>query len=86
MEEPTRHDICSQRNADFTSSFTGDRGARVLAYLSKYCLEKDCTFDPNSGRKSDFNQGARSVILEIRHWLDIDLTKIEKDEKCQTQD
>jgi len=50
-----------------------------LDYLSKFCLEHDCTFDRTSARKSDFNQGARSVILEIRHWLDMDITKLEKD-------
>lgn len=79
MAEESYYDICIQRNSDFLNTFTGDRGARVLEYLSKYCLEKDCTFDKSSARKSDFNQGARSVILEIRHWLDMDINKLEKD-------
>jgi len=86
MEEKTLYDIYSQRNADFRFAFTGDRGERVLEFLSEYCLEKDCTFDRDSGRMSAFNEGARSVILEIRHWLDIDLTQFEKDEKCQNKD
>ena len=86
MEEPTLHDIYTQRNGDFRYSFAGDRGERVLKFLSTYCLENGCAFDEESARKTDFNLGARSVILEIRHWLDIDLTKFEKDETCQNQD
>jgi hypothetical protein len=79
MAEPTRYEIYVQRNSDFLHTFNGDRGERVYKYLSKFCLEKACTFDKNSARKSDFNQGARSVILEIRHWLDMDISKLEKD-------
>ena len=78
-KEQTRYEIVIQRNSDFLNTFTGDRGERVLAYLSKFCLEKDCTFVKDSARKSDFNEGARSVILEIRHWLDMDISKLEKD-------
>lgn len=80
MTERTRYDIVRQRNSDFLNTFeSGESQKRVLSYLSKYCLENSCTFDKDSARKSDFNQGARSVILEIRHWLDIDLSKLEKD-------
>ncbi len=79
MAEQTRYEIIIQRNSDFLHTFTGDRGSRTLKYISEYCLETDCTFDKNSARKSDFNQGARSVILEIRHWLDMDISKLEKD-------
>ena len=75
----SRYDIVRQRNSDFLNTFTGQYGEPVLKYLSKYCLENTCTFDKNSARKSDFNQGARSVILEIRHWLDMDISKLEED-------
>ncbi|GAI20233.1 unnamed protein product, partial [marine sediment metagenome] len=68
----------TQKINDFNFAFTGERGERVLKEIAKYCLENDCTFDKESGRKSDFNQGARSVILEIRHWLDMDITKLNK--------
>jgi len=77
--ELTRYEILKQRNGDFIETFTGERQERVLAYLSKFCLENDCTFDRNSARKTDFNQGARSIILEIRHWLNMDMSKINKD-------
>ncbi len=73
------NDMARQMNSDFLHAFTGDRGERVLEHLSKYCLENSSTFDKNSGRNSDFNEGARSVILEIRHWLDMDISKLEKD-------
>jgi hypothetical protein len=78
MEE-SRYEIYVQRHSDFVNTFTGDRQKRVLDYISKFCLENDCTFDRDSARKSDFNQGARAVILEIRRWLDMDISKIEKD-------
>ena len=79
MAEQTRYEKTIQRNSDFLNTFSSQHGKPVLDYLSKFCLEHDCTFDRDSARKSDFNQGARSVILEIRHWLDMDITKLEKD-------
>ncbi len=79
MTEQTRYEICVQRNSDFLNTFVGERGQRTLVYISKFCLEKECTFDKKSARMSDFNQGARAVILEIRHWLDMDISKLEKE-------
>ena len=76
MEEKTQYDIYVQRNSDFLSTFGSAMGKRSLEYISDFCLEHDCTFDEKSARKSDFNQGARSVILEIRHWLDMDISKL----------
>lgn len=78
-KELTREEVYRQNNADFLHAFSGPHGKRVLAELSKFCLEKRGTFVEDSGRKSDYNEGARSVILEIRRWLDIDLTKLEKE-------
>lgn len=78
MAEMTREEILKQRNADFLHSFSGPHGERVLTYLSRFCLEHQSTFVEVSERKSSFNEGARSVILEIRHWLDIDITKLKE--------
>ncbi len=86
MAEQTREEIVRQRNSDFLYTFTGDRNERVLAYLSIFCLEKDCTFVTGDVHKSSYNQGVRRVILEIRHWLDMDITKLEKEQTCQNQD
>ena len=80
MDEPTQHEITIQRNSDFLHTFTGDRGARTLTHLSDICYENYSTFDINSARKSDFNEGARSVILEIRHWLELDIAKLDNNE------
>jgi len=79
MAEQTRYEIVVQRNGDFIDTFTGIRQERTLAYLSKFCLEKRCTFDKDSDRWTSFNEGKRAVILEIRHWLDMDMSKLEKD-------
>lgn len=45
------------------------KGKRVLGDLSKFCLENFDIFDVNSGRKTDFNLGANSVIRHIRYML-----------------
>ena len=80
MSEQTRYEIVVQRNSDFMNVFlSDDRGKRVLDYLSKFCLENKDTFVPDDVQKSTYNQGARRVILEIRHWLDIDISKLEKE-------
>lgn len=67
--EKTREQIIEERANNFLHSFSGIHGEGTLEFLSKFCLENRSTFVENSGRKSDFNEGARSVILEIRHWL-----------------
>ena len=45
------------------------KGKRVLDDLSWFCLENRDIFDVNSGRKTDFNLGANSVIRHIRYML-----------------
>jgi len=77
--EQTREEIHRQRNADFLHSFSGPHGEGTLTHLSRFCLEHRSTFVEASGRKSDFNEGARSVILEIRRWLDMDINKLNKE-------
>ncbi len=77
--EQTIEDIKRQRNSDFLHSFSGPHGEETLKHLSRFCLEHRSTFIENSARKSDFNEGARSVILEIRRWLDMDISKLEKE-------
>ena len=78
--EQTRDEIIQQRVSDFMHSFQSGPGLRTLKYLSIFCLENESTYVEGSGRKSDFNEGARSVILEIRHWLEYDLTKLGKEQ------
>lgn len=78
-EELTREEIIEQRVADFKHGFSGPHGERNYKFLSRFCLEHESTFVEDSGSKSDFNEGARSVILEIRHWLDYDLDKLDKE-------
>ena len=77
--EQTREEIGQQRVTDFKHSFESGPGKRVDEHLSRFCLEHRSTFVEDSGRKSDFNEGARSVILEIRRWLNFDLTKLNKE-------
>ncbi len=86
MAEQTREEIVRQRNSDFLYTFTGVRNERVLAYLSLFCLEKDCTFVTGDVHKSSYNQGVRRVMLEIRHWLDMDITKLEQNEKVEDEE
>ncbi len=79
MEEKTREQIVTERVSDFQHSFQSGPGKRTLEKLSKFCLEKKGTFVEDSERKSSYNEGARSVILEIRRWLEYDLTKLRKE-------
>ncbi len=68
-----------QRNSDFLQIFSGSpQGIRIYDYLSKFCLKNECTFDKDSARKSDFNAGARAVILEIDYWLEYDLSVLDE--------
>ena len=78
-EEEKAKATITQRVSDFQNAFMSNHGTGALDYLSKFCMEHDCTFVTDSDRKSAFNEGARSVILEIRHWLDFDLSKLEKE-------
>ena len=68
-----------QKNGDFLDTFGSERGIRTLGYISDFCLEHDCTFVTGDAHKSSYNQGIRRVILEIRHWLDMDISKLEKE-------
>ncbi len=74
MEEKTREQKIEERVSDFKQSFESGPGMRTYKYLSNFCLENRCTYVEGSD-KSAFNEGARSVILEIRHWLDYNLMK-----------
>ncbi len=73
------NDKIKQRNSDFLQTFSGSpQGERTYDFLSKFCLKNECTFDRDSARKSDFNAGARAVILEIDYWLEYDLSTLEE--------
>ncbi len=76
--EQSREEIQNQRVCDFKHAFGGPNGERVRIYLSRFCLEEQSTFDEDSARKSDFNEGARSVILEINRWINLDVTKLKE--------
>ncbi len=79
MAEQTENDKIKQRNSDFLQTFSGSaQGKRVYDFLAKGCFKKECTFNKDSARKSDFNAGARSVILEIDSWLEFDLSTLEE--------
>lgn len=64
---------------DFKHSFETPGGKRTYKHLSDFCLEHESTFIVDSERKSSFNEGARAVILEIRRWLDYDLTNLNQE-------
>lgn len=55
--------------ADFRNIFSDESGRRVLKHLGRFCLEDRTTFVENEPYKTAFNEGARSVILEIKRKL-----------------
>lgn len=84
--EPTRDDkravlraelrqALEERVSDFKHVFGTGPGKRVYKYLAQFCFENRSTFDASSQSTCNFNEGSRFVILEIRKWLDFDLTK-----------
>ena len=77
MAEEELQEALEQRVADFKRSFELSPGKRngTYEYLSKFCFENQSTFDASSQITSNFNEGSRFVILEIKKWLEFDLTK-----------
>lgn len=75
MPEEELQEALEQRVVDFKHSFETPSGKRVYEYLSKFCFENQSTFDASSQSTSSFNEGSRFVILEIKKWLEFDLTK-----------
>ncbi len=83
--EQTENEKIKQRNSDFLQVFRGSpQGERVYDYMSVFCLKKECTFDKDSARKSDFNMGSRAWQLEADFWLEYDLSTL--DETGETDD
>ncbi len=74
----TENEKIKLRNSDFLQIFRSSSGERVLAYLSVFCLKKGSTFIEGSPDKSAFNEGARAVMLEIDHWLELDLSTLDE--------
>jgi len=66
------------KHADFVQTFESIQGKRVYTILEKFCLKNSGTFVTGSPDKSAFNEGARAVMLEIDHWLNIDLSSLDK--------
>jgi len=57
----------------FKQCFATDAGAAVLDELSKFCMERRSTYTAGDAMKTAFNEGARTVILEIRRRLEANL-------------
>ena len=72
--EMTQEEL-QQRVSDFQQSFETPSGKRVYDYLSKFCFENQSTFNESFENTSFFQEGSRFVILEIKKWLEFDLTK-----------
>ena len=76
-----REELVVKRNMDFLNTFSPESGQRVLEYLSKVLYEKIPTYVDNNPMGTAFNEGKRFAILEIRHWLDMDISKLFKEQK-----
>lgn len=61
----------------YQTAFRTDAGQEVLAHLAKFCMEGRTTYTPGDTHQTTFNEGARTVIIEIRRWLDLDIEDAE---------
>lgn len=50
------------------NTFTSDWGEQCLRWLED-SFEKQLSFDPDSARQTDFNEGCRHVVLTIKSFL-----------------
>ena len=66
MDDNTNTQECTA--LDFVQTFNSDHGRKVLAYLADFAAADSADFI-NDIRKSDYIQGRRSVVLEIRSFL-----------------
>ena len=67
-----------QLNSDFLQVFNGPQGERVYKHLERFCLKNGSTFIQGKPDQSAFNEGGRSVILEIDYLLEFDLASLDK--------
>ena len=67
-----------QRVSNFKHSFESATGKKVYEYLSKFCFDSQSTFNASSQSTSNFNEGSRFVILEIKKWVNMDSAGIEE--------
>ena len=77
IEQEKLQEVLEQRVTDFKHSFETPSGKRTYEYLAKFCFENQSTFNASSQSTCNFNEGSRFVILEIKKWLEFDLTKKE---------
>jgi hypothetical protein len=58
----------------YKKCFATDDGVVVLADLARFCMERRSTYvRGNDALQTAFNEGSRTVILEIRKKLEADL-------------
>ena len=55
--------------AAFRRTFAGDDGEKVLEYLEKTCFENKSAFVPGDPQSSAFNEGRRTVLLDIKRLI-----------------
>lgn len=61
---------------DFQHIFAAEDGKRVLKNLSAFCMERRSTYTAGDAYHTAFNEGARTVILEIRRYLEMNLGEV----------
>lgn len=73
-----RSDKAKQLIMDLQNTFNTEGGKRVLDHISNYCYEKKPTFVDGNPTGTAYQEGKRSVILNIRAQLEKDPNLIRK--------
>ncbi len=71
---PTLNDL-KQLKADYKNTFSTEEGQRVLKNLEKLCFVHGTTFSVDDG-VIQFNEGKRTVVVQIQNMIVMDLEKL----------
>ena len=78
-------DELSQLQGDYKATFATDEGKRVLKNLERLCFVNGTTFSEKPTITS-FNEGKRTVVVQIQNMINMDLDKLREQLKEREDD
>jgi len=72
MNERKRKEALRKLITNYHAAFATNEAKRVLDHLSEFCHENELTFTSDNQYMTAYNEGKRSVILQIRRLIGAD--------------